>query len=81
MTLKQQKVDVTERVIGKFKNGEIELFLENSFIGKIKGPEGIQFELEHHFEVDQDQHKIYQQITATENPNPRYTDCDEGGWC
>jgi hypothetical protein len=81
MTLKQQKVDVTERVIGKIKNGELELFLENSFIGKIKRSEGIQYELEHHFEVDQDQNKIYQQITTTQNPNAKYTDCDDGGWC
>lgn len=79
MTLKQQKIDVTDRVIGKLKNGEIELFLENSSIGKIKLPEGMQCELEHHFETDQQ--KIYQHITATENPNPKYTDCDEGGWC
>ena len=30
MTLKQQRVDVTDRVIGKMKNGEMELFLDNT---------------------------------------------------
>ena len=39
----------------------------------------MQVELEHHFEVDQQ--KIYQHVTTTENPNAKYTDCDDGGWC
>jgi hypothetical protein len=81
MTLKQQKVDVTERVTGKIKNGDLELFLENSLIGRIKIHEGIQYELEHHFEMDPNHQKIYQHITTTENPNAKYTDCDDGGWC
>ena len=79
MSLKQQKVDVTERVVGKIKNGEIELFLESSSIGKIKLPENMQYDLEHHFEADQQ--KIYQHVTVTDQPDAKYTDCDEGGWC
>ncbi|MGG3563686.1 YusG family protein [Bacillus sp. 1P10SD] len=79
MSLKQQKVDVTDRVVGKIKNGEIELFLESSSIGKIKLPENMQYELEHHFEADQQ--KIYQHVTVTDQPDAKYTDCDEGGWC
>ncbi|MEH7439138.1 YusG family protein [Neobacillus drentensis] len=79
MSLKQQKVDVTDRVVGKIKNGEIELFLETSSIGKIKLPENMQYELEHHFEADQQ--KIYQHVTVTDQPDAKYTDCDEGGWC
>jgi hypothetical protein len=79
MSLKQQKVDVTDRVVGKIKNGEIELFLESSSIGKIKLPENMQYELEHHFETDQQ--KIYQHVTVTDQPDAKYTDCDEGGWC
>ncbi|MEH7301174.1 MULTISPECIES: YusG family protein [Neobacillus] len=79
MSLKQQKVDVTDRVVGKIKNGEIELFLESSSIGKIKLPENMQYDLEHHFEADQQ--KIYQHVTVTDQPDAKYTDCDEGGWC
>ncbi|MDR6121757.1 uncharacterized protein YpmS [Bacillus sp. SLBN-46] len=79
MSLKQQKVDVTDRVVGKINNGEIELFLESSSIGKIKLPENMQYELEHHFEADQQ--KIYQHVTVTDQPGAKYTDCDEGGWC
>jgi uncharacterized protein YpmS len=77
--LKQDKIDVTDRIVGKIKNGEIELQLENSPIGKIKLPENIQYELEHHFEADQS--KIYQNVTVSEGRDARYTDCDEGGWC
>ncbi|MDQ1144479.1 uncharacterized protein YpmS [Bacillus sp. SORGH_AS 510] len=79
MSLKQQKVDVTDRVVGKIKNGEIELFLESTSIGKIKLPENMQYELEHHYEADQQ--KIYQHVTVTDQPDAKYTDCDEGGWC
>lgn len=79
MTLKQQRIDVTDRVVGKMKNGEIELFLENASIGKIKFAKNIQVELDHHFESEQ--HKIYQQVTVTEQPDAKYTDCDDGGWC
>jgi hypothetical protein len=79
MTLNQKKIDVTDRVVGKIKNDEIELFLENSSIGKIKIPDSMQYELDHHFEADQQ--KIYQHVTTTEGPNTKYTDCDDGGWC
>lgn len=79
MTLIHQKFDITDRVIGKMKNGEIQLYLENEKIGKITLPQGYQLELEHHYEAEQE--KIYQHVTATEQPDARYTDCDEGGWC
>ncbi|MFL6516953.1 MAG: DUF2553 family protein [Bacillus sp. (in: firmicutes)] len=39
----------------------------------------MQVELDQHFEVEQQ--KIYQQVTMTENPDAKYTDCDDGGWC
>lgn len=79
MGLKQSKIDVTDRVVGKLKNGEIELFLENSPIGKIKLPENMELQLERHYEAEQD--KIYQHVTVTEGQDAKYTDCDDGGWC
>ncbi|WP_066298545.1 YusG family protein [Bacillus sp. FJAT-29937] len=79
MVLKQQKIDVTDRVVGKFKNGEIELYLENEKIGNIQLPTGYSFQMDHHFETDQQ--KIYKHVTTTEQPQAKYTDCDEGGWC
>lgn len=79
MVLKEQKLDVTDRVVGKLKNGEIELYLENEKIGRMTIPEGFNMELEHHFEGDTE--RIYQRITTTSGSDARYTDCDEGGWC
>jgi hypothetical protein len=79
MTLKQQKIDVTDRVVGKMKNGEMELFLDNTSIGKIQLPGDMTFQLDQRFEVEQ--RKIFQNVTVTEQPNAKYTDCDDGGWC
>lgn len=79
MVLNQQKIDITERVVGKLRNGELELYLENEKIGKITIPTDSQLQLEHHFEGDLD--RIYQHVTTTNGPDIRYTDCDEGGWC
>lgn len=79
MTLQQQKIDITDRVVGRLKDGAIELFLENERIGKITIPSGSEIQLEHHFEGEKD--RIYQYISATTGPDARYTDCDEGGWC
>jgi hypothetical protein len=80
MTLNQQKLDITDRIVGKLNNGIIELYLENESIGKITLPKDSQFEMSHHFEIDQQQ-RIYQRYTSTNQPDARYTDCDEGGWC
>ncbi|MBY0096989.1 YusG family protein [Mesobacillus maritimus] len=79
MTLESKKLDVTDRITGKLNNGEIELYLENNKVGKITLPEGSQIQLEHHFETDQQ--KIYQHVSVPGQDEPRYTDCDEGGWC
>jgi len=79
MSLKQQKIDVTDRVVGKLKNGELELYLENERIGKMTLPESCMMELEHHFEGSGK--SIYQNVTTTDQPDAKYTDCDQGGWC
>ena len=79
MTLKQQKMDITDRVTGKLENGEIQLYLENESIGKIRLPEDAQLELGHHYESEQN--RIYQHVSVPDQSEARYTDCDEGGWC
>lgn len=79
MTLKQHKLEITDRVVGKLENGQIQLYVENEKIGNIELPEGYKIHLEHHYETDQQ--KIYQNVTSTEGQDARYTDCDEGGWC
>lgn len=77
MAFMQKKIDVTDRVVGKLKNGEIELFFENSPIGKIKFPGDIV--LDHHFEASQ--RKIYQNVSVTNQKDLQFTDCEEGGLC
>ncbi|MBT2682580.1 MULTISPECIES: YusG family protein [Bacillaceae] len=79
MTLNKQKLDITDRVTGKLENGQVQLYLENEHIGSIELPEGMQMKLEHHFEAEQN--KIYQHVSVPDQSEPRYTDCDEGGWC
>ncbi|MFC0417864.1 YusG family protein [Cytobacillus solani] len=79
VVLKNNKIDITDRVVGKLKDGEIELYLENERIGSIRLPQEPAIQMDHHFETDRQ--KIYQHVTTTESPQACYTDCDEGGWC
>ena len=79
MSLEPKKLDVTDRITGKLNNGKIELYLETEKVGSISLPEGSSVQLEKHFETDQK--KIYQHVYVPGNEEPRYTDCDEGGWC
>lgn len=78
MTLQQGKLDITDRVVGKLENGEMVLYLENERIGKVL-PNGSGMQLEHHFENSGK--KIFQLVSTPSSDEPRYTDCDEGGWC
>ncbi|MDT9026235.1 YusG family protein [Rossellomorea yichunensis] len=78
MVLEPRKLDVTNRVTGKLKDGEVELYLDNQPIGRMALPlDGII--MEPNFEAKEN--KIYQSYTSTEGDQARYTDCDEGGWC
>ncbi|MGF3105319.1 MULTISPECIES: YusG family protein [Rossellomorea] len=78
MVLEPKKLDVTNRVTGKLKDGEVELYLDNQPIGRMALPlDGIT--MEPNFEAKEN--KIYQSYTSTEGDQARYTDCDEGGWC
>ncbi|MCA1065005.1 YusG family protein [Rossellomorea sp. AcN35-11] len=78
MVLEPKKMDVTNRVTGKLKDGEVELFLDNQPIGRMALPlDGLK--MEPNFEAKEN--KIYQSYTSTEGHDARYTDCDEGGWC
>jgi hypothetical protein len=79
MTLQQGKLDITDRVVGKLENGEMVLYLENERIGKVSLPSGSNMQLEHHFENSGQ--KIFQLVSTPSSDEPRYTDCDEGGWC
>lgn len=80
MSLEKQKLDITDRVVGKIQNGELVLYLENERIGKMPLPNDCGFQLEgHHYECTGD--KIFQNVSVPGSSDPKYTDCDEGGWC
>lgn len=72
-------LDVTDRIIGKLEKGGIALYLEQEKIGVITLPESMEIDLEHHYEAKAQ--KIYQHVSVPSESQPRYTDCDEGGWC
>lgn len=79
MALRETKLDITDRVVGKLENGEIELYLENEPIGRVKLHGKAEFELDQRFAVDGQ--RIYQNASIIEQPDAKYTDCDQGGWC
>ncbi|RLQ96559.1 YusG family protein [Falsibacillus albus] len=81
MALNPKKMDVTERVVGKLKHNQIELYLDGQSIGTMSLPEGIELNLAMEPNFEAIENKIYQHYTATEGDQARYTDCDEGGWC
>ncbi|MBM4760762.1 DUF2553 family protein [Bacillus sp. B15-48] len=80
MSLERKRLEVTDRIVGKMANGEIHLFLDQEKVGSISLAEGSQIQLEHHFETDEQQ-RIFQHVSTPGKDEPRYTDCDEGGWC
>jgi len=82
MVLEKKKLEVTDRIVGKLKDGYMQLYLENEPIGKIELPQGgsLNIQLDPTFEVDGQ--KIYQQVSSVSHPDMKYTDCDdEAGWC
>jgi hypothetical protein len=81
MVLEQKRLDVTDRIIGKLGNGEVQLFDENEQIGRILlNQAGNIFELKNGYA--QEQNKIYKYVTVTTSPDEKYVDCDsESGWC
>ncbi|WP_231688121.1 YusG family protein [Bacillus sp. FJAT-18017] len=79
LALQEQKLDITDRVVGKLNNGEIKLYLENEEIGRIALNGMAEFELDKRFEVAQQ--RIYQNVTMLSDPDEKYTDCDQLGWC
>ncbi|OCA87632.1 hypothetical protein A8F94_07175 [Bacillus sp. FJAT-27225] len=79
MALKEQKIDITDRVVGKLKDGEIKLYLEKEEIGRIILSGKAEFELDKRFEVNEQ--RILQPVTVLGGPDEKYTDCDQLGWC
>ncbi|KUP05262.1 hypothetical protein Q73_12275 [Bacillus coahuilensis m2-6] len=77
--LKHQKLDITERIVGRLKDTGVDLYLDNQLIGHVELPNGFQVELQPNYE--QEATRVFQHFMAPDDAEPRYTDCDEGGWC
>jgi hypothetical protein len=81
MTLEKQRLNITDRVVGKFSNGQINLFLENEQIGQMvsKGAES-SFDLKTNYQYEDN--SFYQYVDVPTKQDEKYVDCDDvNGWC
>ncbi|MBD1380790.1 YusG family protein [Metabacillus arenae] len=81
MTIEKKSIDITDRITGKFQEGQMKLFLEKEQIGQmISGAKGNEFELKNGYYFDNE--RFYQMADVTSQPDAKYVDCDyENGWC
>jgi hypothetical protein len=79
--LERKKLDITDRVVGKLNQNQMDLYVENQPIGKMLFTnQGNHYEL--NFGYEHEENKIFQYADVTSNPDQKYTDCDdENGWC
>ncbi|KAA0545425.1 DUF2553 family protein [Bacillus sp. BGMRC 2118] len=79
--LEQQKLDITDRVVGKLNNNQMDLYVEEQPIGRMLFTnQGNQYELNSGYEHENN--KIFHYADVTTGADQKYTDCDEeNGWC
>lgn len=81
MTLEKQRLNITDRVVGKFSNGQINLFLEDEQIGQMvsKGAHP-SFDLKTNYQYENN--SFYQYVDVPTKHDEKYVDCDDvNGWC
>ncbi|MTH53897.1 DUF2553 family protein [Bacillus mangrovi] len=81
MTLKKQRIDVTDKVTGKFADGQLNLYLDDQPIGSMTyGDGGSRFQL--NSGLEQSENRFFQMADVPSKPDEKYVDCDdENGWC
>lgn len=81
MAIEKQRVEITNRVTGKFSDGQFHLYANDEQIGRMtSGPDGSKFELKEGYEHDQN--RFYQMADIPSGTTQQYVDCDdENGWC
>jgi hypothetical protein len=80
MVLERKKLDITDRVVGKLNKDQMDLFVEEQPIGRmLLANQGNQFELNPGYEHVEN--RIYHYTEVTSQPDQKYVDCDENGWC
>lgn len=79
--LEKNRLDITDRVVAKFKNNGMEIFDENEPIGKmVFTNQGNQYDLKSGYEYENN--KFFHYTDVTTGADQKYTDCDdENGWC
>ncbi|APH03773.1 YusG family protein [Bacillus weihaiensis] len=78
MSIQKQRLDITDRVVGKFGDGQLNLYLEKEKIGQMVTEN--QYNLKQGFEFDQN--RFYQYADVVTGKDQKYVDCDdENGWC
>ncbi|MCM3440007.1 YusG family protein [Metabacillus halosaccharovorans] len=78
MSIQKQRLDITDRVVGKFGDGQLNLYLENEKIGQMVSENNYNLKAGYEFSNSH----FYQIADVLSGPDQKYVDCDdENGWC
>lgn len=78
MSLEKQRLDITDRIVGKFNDGQLNLYLEKEKIGQMISENN--YELNAGYEYNNS--RFYQSADVITGQDQKYVDCDdENGWC
>jgi hypothetical protein len=78
MSFEKQRVDITDRVVGKFTDGQLNLYLEKEMIGQMVSENN--YDLKTGYEFNNS--RFYQFADVITGSDQKYVDCDdENGWC
>ncbi|MDR0139881.1 YusG family protein [Metabacillus idriensis] len=81
MSFEKKRLDITDRVTGRFSAGQMNLFFEKEQIGTMSfGQNGNQVSLKNGYE--EENHSFFQYADVLSKQDEKYVDCDEeNGWC
>ncbi|OAS87665.1 MULTISPECIES: YusG family protein [Metabacillus] len=78
MSFEKQRLDITDRVVGKFTDGQLNLYLEKEMIGQMVSENN--YDLKTGYEFNNS--RFYQFADVITGSDQKYVDCDdENGWC
>jgi hypothetical protein len=78
MSFEKQRLDITDRVVGKFTDGQLNLYLEKEMIGQMVSENN--YDLKTGYEFNNS--RFYQFADVITGQDQKYVDCDdENGWC
>ncbi|MBM7605838.1 hypothetical protein JOC75_003866 [Metabacillus crassostreae] len=78
MSIEKKHLDITDRVVGKFGDGQLNLYLEKEKIGQMIAENDYDLKQGYLF----DNSRFYQIADVLTGQDQKYVDCDyENGWC